>query len=132
MLRIFRPFHLAGMTDLQVEQLRIMLRAKEALLEQALGRREGIAVERSADPADDALLALDRELNIRALDRESGVLSAVRLALERIGSGTYGVCQCCEGTISVKRLVAVPWAVCCVVCQESIDGRIEKQELFAA
>jgi DnaK suppressor protein len=121
------------MTDSKVGQLRVMLKAKQFALEQFLRRREGIAVERIADPSDEAQYNLDRELTIRALDRESGLLSSVKFALKRMDDGTYGVCQSCDGEISEKRLAAMPWALHCIECQESIDrANGWEEELLAA
>ena len=120
------------MTDSRVGQLLAILKTKQETLEQLLLRRDGIAVERSADPSDDAQLAIDRDLKIRVLDRDSWLLSAVRFALKRIDDGTYGVCESCDGEISEKRLIAMPWALYCIKCQERIDEEREGEELFAA
>jgi len=125
-------FHLWSMTDSRVGQLLAILKTKQETLEQLLLRRDGIAVERSADPSDDAQLAIDRDLKIRVLDRDSWLLSAVRFALKRIDDGTYGVCESCDGEISEKRLIAMPWALYCIKCQERIDEEREGEELFAA
>jgi RNA polymerase-binding transcription factor DksA len=37
-------------------------------------------------------------------------------ALERIDSGTYGLCVGCGSEIPSERLQAVPWAALCVPC----------------
>jgi DnaK suppressor protein len=39
-------------------------------------------------------------------------------ALARLREGTYGTCEECGLPLSKKRLVAIPWARCCVTCQE--------------
>ena len=49
-------------------------------------------------------------------------LSMIERALRRIKDGTYGVCARCTQTISPRRLRAVPWAECCVECQEESHG----------
>ncbi len=108
-------------------QLVVMLKTKQAAVHQLLRRREGIAVERSADPSDEAQSALDRELNIRALDRESSLLSEIRFALQRIEDGSYGVCQSCDEDISEKRLTAMPWAKYCIRCQEEMDRASDRE-----
>ena len=116
------------MTDLRLGRLQDALRAKEEALEQLIGEREGIEVERSADPSDEAQLASERELKIRALDRDFGMLCEVRLALQRINDGGYGFCQNCDERISEKRLAALPWALYCIDCQELRDREPELQE----
>jgi len=40
----------------------------------------------------------------------------IRGALQRIDSGSYGVCAACGGFIGAARLSAVPTAVTCVQC----------------
>jgi RNA polymerase-binding protein DksA len=54
---------------------------------------------------------------------EAGLLRDIRHALRRLDNGTYGTCQECGGTISARRLEAVPWATCCVACQERVSSR---------
>jgi DnaK suppressor protein len=54
---------------------------------------------------------------------EARLLREVEGALRRIESGRYGVCQECGEPISRKRLEAVPWARCCVSCQELVTAR---------
>ena len=44
-------------------------------------------------------------------------LRQIEDALERLGSGEYGVCSRCAEAIPGKRLRAVPWAKYCVQCQ---------------
>jgi DnaK suppressor protein len=113
--------HLSGMTDAQMRQFQYVLKGNETALEGTLWKRDGINVQRSADPADEAQLSLERELSVRALDRDYWLLAAVRSALQRMQDGDYGVCQSCEGEISEKRLTALPWVLYCIRCQERID-----------
>ncbi len=120
------------MTDSQMRRFRDALRANQAVLEEKLWNRDGIDVERTADSTDEAQLALDCELKVRALSRDYSLLVAVRSALRRIEDGDYGVCQSCDGDISEKRLVAVPWASYCIDCQERVDRMHDQPERFAA
>ena len=124
--------HLAGMTEFKLQQLRAALKAKQTALEGVLGRRDAIAVERNADPAEEAQTALSRELAIRALEQESCLLLAIKVALRRMDEGTYGTCCGCDEEISEKRLAAVPWAIYCLDCQESADSATRSEELLAA
>ena len=124
------------MTNAELAESKKALEAIRMGVYQALARREGIAIERSADASDEAQYAVERELTTRVLDRESRLLSNVKLALRRIESGNYGICQRCEGAIGAKRLAAVPWASYCIRCQEVIDqeqgAELEKDSLIAA
>ncbi|MBM3738673.1 MAG: TraR/DksA family transcriptional regulator [Acidobacteria bacterium] len=46
-------------------------------------------------------------------------LREVTLALDRLETGDYGVCEQCGSEIAEKRLQAIPWARYCVQCQDS-------------
>ena len=98
------------MTKVETTKFKTILETKQAELAQVLRNREAITIEKSADAIDEVQHAAERELAIRNLDRESGLLRQVRGALRRVEDGTYGVCLHCEEEINPKRLQAVPWA----------------------
>jgi DnaK suppressor protein len=98
-----------------------VLERKEAELVQVLRKRDGIAIEKSADQMDEIQYASERDLAIRNVDRESVLLRGVKAALGRIHDGSFGTCIDCESPIGPKRLVAVPWASRCIKCQEAAD-----------
>ena len=109
------------MTKVETTKFKTILETKQAELAQVLRNREAITIEKSADAIDEVQHAAERELAIRNLDRESGLLRQVRGALRRVEDGTYGVCLHCEEEINPKRLQAVPWAQYCITCQELAD-----------
>jgi DnaK suppressor protein len=98
-----------------------ILERKQADLVRVLQNRDGIAIEKSADQMDEIQYASERDLAIRNVDRESGLLRDVKAALLRVHDGTFGTCIDCESAISPKRLAAVPWALRCIQCQEIAD-----------
>ena len=98
-----------------------ILERKEAELDRELRKRDGIAIEKSADQMDEIQYATERELAMRNVDRESHLLRQVKAALRRIRDGSFGTCIDCEWAISPKRLAAVPWASRCIHCQEAAD-----------
>ena len=110
------------MTGTELNKYRMILNTKEAELVRAIAKRDGIAIERTADALDEVQLAAQRELTTRGLERESTLLRKVRGALDRVAEGVYGTCMDCEEEISQKRLHAVPWATLCISCQERADG----------
>ena len=91
--------------------------------------RDEIRIENAAEDFDRIQQRMNREVAIRNLDRESRVLKSVEEALDRIGTGQFGVCLLCEEEITEKRLKAVPWASHCLSCQEMLDRRRAKGEL---
>lgn len=107
-----------------ITKYRTLLKTKETELVEALKHREGITIQRTADTLDEVLLAGERELAIRNLDREARLLRDIRSALGRMEGGAYGVCLSCEEAISPRRLDAVPWASYCIVCQDAIDRHV--------
>jgi len=111
----------------ELNKFRQILEAKQAELARVLRNRDAIAIEKSADALDEVQHAAERELAIRNLDRESGLLRQVRGALHRIEDSSYGVCLHCENEINPKRLAAVPWTQYCIHCQEIAD-RINDRE----
>jgi DnaK suppressor protein len=114
------------MTKTELNKFRNILEAKQAELAQVIRNREAITIEKSPDALDEVQHAAERELAIRNLDRESGLLRNVRAALRRIDEGTFGVCLHCEEDISPKRLNAVPWTPFCIRCQEEADRNREE------
>src|SRR5262245_45256573 len=104
------------MTRNELNQFLTILNGKHLELSQSAGRRDGIAIERTADALDEIRSAADRELTTRSLERQAGLLRSVRAALDRIADGSYGSCLDCEEEISHKRLRAMPWATLCINC----------------
>jgi DnaK suppressor protein len=116
------------MTKAELNKFKQILEARRAELALVLRNREGIAIEKSPDALDEVQHAAERELAIRNLDRESGLLRQVKLALSRIDDGSYGTCLHCEEEINIKRLNAVPWAQYCIQCQEIADRSLTQED----
>lgn len=106
------------MTRPTLNKYKTMLEAKRAGLWRGIRSREAIAVEKTPDAIDEVQFASEREVAIRNLDRESSLLLDIDDALNRVADGGYGICLHCEEAIEPKRLHAIPWAKCCVPCQE--------------
>jgi DnaK suppressor protein len=98
-----------------------ILERREAEMALVLRKRDGIAIEKSADQMDEVQYASERDMAIRNVDRETVLLREVRAALRRVHEGCFGTCPECETAISPKRLAAVPWARLCIRCQEAAD-----------
>lgn len=82
--------------------------------------------ESSSDPMDQASDQLERDFLLRLRDRESKLMVKIKEALEKIESGTFGVCEECGQQISLKRLRARPMATLCIDCkheQEALEKR---------
>jgi RNA polymerase-binding protein DksA len=73
----------------------------------------------SADnhPAETASATLDREIDYTLEENSEHVLAEIEGALQRIESGTYGICRTCGQPISEERLEAIPYATQCIDCK---------------
>ncbi|HXG34490.1 MAG TPA: TraR/DksA family transcriptional regulator [Bryobacteraceae bacterium] len=84
-----------------------------------LARLGRVAEEDQPAITHDEFISLQRN----SLDYEQ--LRMVEEALDRLGSGDYGVCLACERPIPPKRLQALPWARYCVSCQTQFAQQAE-------
>lgn len=109
------------MRQSEIAELKSILNTKLSELMWQLAKRDGMAVEKTADALDEVIIATQRELVTRNLERGSSILREVRAALARIEAGQFGECLHCEEEISPKRLRAVPWTALCLACKEQED-----------
>ncbi|SRR5712692_3527766 len=97
----------------QQELLRLVLKSEQD------GREaDGEATQ---DIADKAANSYTKEFLFHQSDENRRALQLVTEALERIKSGSYGLCVACHEEVQHKRLDAVPWARHCIECQEKQD-----------
>ncbi|HEY7335384.1 MAG TPA: TraR/DksA family transcriptional regulator [Bryobacteraceae bacterium] len=99
------------------------LEAKLAELTGVFQDRSELAVENAADLVDVIQMTAGRDLLAQRMNISARTLSAVRLALDNLATGNYGICEECEEPISSRRLDAVPWARLCLKCQEARDSQ---------
>jgi len=64
-----------------------------------------------------ATATLDREIDYSLEENSEHVLRAIDGALQRIGDGTFGLCETCGQPISEERLEAIPYATQCIDCR---------------
>lgn len=67
--------------------------------------------------------AMEREKAFMFASRDGVYLTQIDAALERIASGTFGICRDCGCDIPRARLEAVPTTQVCVPCKESKQAR---------
>ena len=109
------------MTKIELKKFKEILTVRQTELIGLTRNREAVVIETSADALDQIQHMVERELALQTLGRESDFLRETRAALSRIESGAFGLCLDCETEINSKRLAAVPWAACCIECQERAD-----------
>ena len=90
--------------------------------------QEELQVE--ADLVDVAANEVDRNIELRARDRERKLISKIDEALRRIEEGTYGYCDETGEPIGVRRLEARPIATLSIEAQERHERRERLQRDF--
>jgi len=73
--------------------------------------------EKLPDPTDRAALEADLKYNFRIRIREKKLIEKIRIALERIDNGTFGICEECGRDISIERLKARLVTTLCIECK---------------
>lgn len=106
------------------EEAAALLREEHAVLRASLGRMTAdmtALIEASRDSnADDEhdpegqTIAFERAQLAAMTDQAREHLKQVKGALERVGKGTYGICEHCHAPINPARLQARPTARTCV------------------
>tara|TARA_B100000586_G_C19773781_1_gene287044 strand:- start:122 stop:538 length:417 start_codon:yes stop_codon:yes gene_type:complete len=72
----------------------------------------------SADIVDQASSYTEKNVEMRAINRQIKLISKIDAALNRIKDGTYGFCEETAEPIGLKRLMARPVATLCIAAQE--------------
>jgi len=72
----------------------------------------------SVHMADAGTDSHEQEKSFMLMNRESDYYKNLKIALERINEGTFGVCKICDGLIPEERMLEVPNATKCVSCKE--------------
>ena len=78
----------------------------------------------SADIVDQASSYTEKNIELRAINRQIKLISKIDQAIKKIEDGTYGYCEETDKPIGIKRLIARPIATLCIAAQE----KHEKEE----
>ena len=78
---------------------------------------------------DRATDSTEREKAFMFASKESQYLHYLNEALERIRSGTFGICRTCGGEIGKARLEAIPFATECIQCKSISSGERENRQV---
>jgi DnaK suppressor protein len=106
------------------------LLAQKQLLEQSMTAavvqgRETVTDD-TQDVADQAVISYQKEFLFSQGTNGHHQLRLVHQALNRMLDGSFGECVHCGEEIGAKRLEALPWTPCCIICQEKIEkGELE-------
>ena len=78
----------------------------------------------SADIMDQASSYTEKNVEMKAINRQIKLISKIDGAIKKIENGTYGFCEETGEPIGIKRLIARPVAALCIAAQE----KHEKEE----
>ena len=78
----------------------------------------------SADIVDQASSYTEKNIEMRAINRQIKLITKIDQAIKKIQDGTYGYCEETGEPIGIKRLIARPIATLCIAAQE----KHEKEE----
>ena len=123
------PKGLRAGSNQRVEQLREMLETKRSEIKEEIrrARQDGMEIDRTSFPEVGDLVSASVEKERAFEYGEIGVnaLREIDNALEKLKSGTYGLCEICNKPIGLKRLKVMPSARLCIECKskEEASGR---------
>ena len=104
----------------------ILLQKKLNLLRKAqstLGEELKVQPDELPDEVDQASMEYLSSFSLRLRGREKSFLKKIDYTLSKIDDGSFGVCEECEESISLKRLQARPEATLCIQCKEAQEHR---------
>jgi len=82
----------------------------------------------SADIVDQASSYTEKNVEMRAINRQIKLISKIESALKKIKDGTYGFCEETGDPIGLKRLMARPVATLSIAAQEKHE---KEEKVFA-
>lgn len=113
----------------RIEEKQLRAKMQELLAHQR--DQDALRIESRADPIDQIQSSAERDVLIGLLNRDARLRDDLRRAFELLESGDYGRCEDCDGLIAPARLKAIPWARCCVRCQELRDRQVDETDIFS-
>ena len=110
------------------QEYRRMLVEKRAEVLSGLGNKFDMLAGMGRVAEDDqAQLSHEEFISLHLNWLDHAQLRLVEEALERLDTGGYGICLCCEDPIPPKRLRAISWARYCVRCQEEMSAWMDAE-----
>jgi len=120
-----------AMEKVELQQYRWRLKSRREgallLLDRLGGEMQALDVDSPQDTGDQSVGSLAKESLFRQTSQCRSLVRVIEAALRRISEGTYGICADCGDDIRRKRLEALPWADCCLRCQEIAERDLEFQ-----
>jgi DnaK suppressor protein len=77
----------------------------------------------AADPLDRATLDSERDSALLIHTRENHLIEKIKVALDKIDDGSFGICEECGEPIPLARLKARPVTAYCIECKTRMELR---------
>ena len=103
---------------LEDSKLALLQSAKKTLMEES-----NFDTDDLPDEIDLASSEYAQSMVFRLRDREKFLLKKIDKAIQRIESGSFGVCENCGEEIAMKRLDARPVTTLCIRCKEEQEKK---------
>ena len=110
---------------MNADQLTALKERLEDQLEEVLGNLKEHTQNLNTPPGSGDFAGMDRAQELEGTETDSAIVESeenlvkkIEHALERIKSGSYGVCEECDEEIPLARLEAKPSVSLCISCQE--------------
>ena len=109
----------------------LLIQSLNELIAEANRSVSGFAATKDVYPdfLDQASMESYTDFTLRLRERESRLMRKIRLVLERLDEGNFGVCEQCGKKISEERLKARPMTTLCIKCKKNQEA-IEKVRGF--
>ena len=118
-----------GPTKAEREKAKLQEQARMLKEQMSTTAAAVVAYQQTSGDYGDMSQQSEQEWLFLSQNRANGKeLELIQKALRRIADGSYGTCSLCSRPIAPQRLRAVPWAECCIDCQ---DGGREPMGLTA-
>lgn len=105
--------------DIRRGELMELIITRSKLLVEDLSDGAAVNKPEHAQPAD--AVFTDCVTVTELLQREKAELERINEAFNRIEAGQFGTCELCGGAIAFARLKVIPFARCCIACQQSME-----------
>jgi DnaK suppressor protein len=122
----------AGLSKAELNEFKQLLMARARVLRGDVKGLENEAMKKGADGGDLSTLPMhladlgtdsfEQDMSLGLMENETDELQQIEEAFERIGDGTFGLCETCKKKIPKERLKAIPYARLCVGCKMKEEG----------
>jgi len=106
-----------------MELKKILLTDVHKSIEDNLSEDIRMSFELFQDNGDKSVDDLLKHVSATIVGNKTETIDDIDEALKNLEEGSYGICEGCGDRIPVKRLKVMPFATCCIHCQDEEDKK---------